>query len=120
MIYTFQKRKELNAMTVERYPDTVFERQSDGVPRMVCRKLPSVVEEVGSIGWLEDNAYRYWKLTRKQLPVFIAIRATDKMAKHYDVNYVSHLSGNSLNMAAMYISERRLFTEPITDSAMNL
>lgn len=115
MIYTFQKRKELNEMAEQRYPQTDFEWQRDGVPRMRCRVRPAVAEELCSIEQLESYAYHYWKLTRRPLPVFIALPGEDG-SYYYDVNYVSHLSDWSLGAASVYIGEHRLYAEPFADT----
>lgn len=111
MIYTFQKRKELNDMAIKRYAGTSFEIQTGGAPRMRCAQLPTVAEEIGSVGFLERNAYLYWKQTKRQLPVFIAMHSKCGLPSYYEVNYVSHLSDKSLNAAGAYIGEHRLFSE---------
>lgn len=98
-------------MAIKRYAGISFEQQTGGVPRMRCSKLPDAAEEIGSVRLLERNAYLYWKQTKRQLPVFIAIHSKCGLPSYYEVNYVSHLSDKSLNTAGAYIGERRLFAE---------
>ena len=113
MVYTFAKRKELNEMTERRYPEVSFQWQRDGLPRMHCALRPKNTEEIQSAKALEVYAYRYWTQYRKPLPVFVTMMPTKCGVEYYDVNYVSHLSPQSMAIAARYVGDHRLFAEPI-------
>lgn len=116
MIYTFSKRKELNAMTENRYPEVTFHWKRDGLPRMHSYQRPKNTEEITSTKLLEIYAYKFWQEHRKPLPVFIAIPINSGKDVYYEVNYVSHSSPQSLMLASGYISSGRLFAEPILNN----
>lgn len=113
MVYTFAKRKELNEMTERRYPEVSFQWKRDGLPRMHCTLRPKNTEEIQSVKALEVYAYRYWTQYRRPMPVFIAMIPAKHEAEYYDVNYVSHLSPQSMSIAARYVGDHRLFAEPM-------
>lgn len=115
MIYTFSKRKELNSMTEKRYPDITFHWKRDGLPRMRSYERPKNTEEITSTKLLEVYAYRFWQEQKQPLPVFIAVQ-NQAGDVYYEVNYVSHLSTQGLMHAYQYLSQGRLFAEPILNS----
>lgn len=110
MIYTFQKRKELNKLLREALPDYGYTEDREGVPRMRMDRLPVQAEPVDNTHSLELMAYRYWERCRKPMPVFLTpkTRMTGEN-ECIDVNYVSHRSDKSLALAGKYIGEGRLY-----------
>lgn len=117
MIYTYQKRKEMNAGVVARYPEVRFAENKGGVPRMQCTRLPDNVREVESLSGLEQQAYLYWKNTRQPFPVFLQVGRKDvsQLGVHYEVNYVMWQSDKSMADAGAYISQRKLFAEQLVN-----
>lgn len=109
MIYTFQKRKELNKLLREALPHYSYTEHREGVPRMRMDRLPSQAEPVESVHSLELMAYRYWEQFRQPMPVFLKPKSRTAADFDIDVNYVSHRSDRSLELAGKYIGEGRLF-----------
>ena len=68
MIYTYQKRKELNKLFREAYPSYSYTEDKEGVPRMRMDRLPATAEPVGNLHTLELMAYRYWEEHRQPMP----------------------------------------------------
>ena len=114
MIYTYQKRKDLNGIAKQRYAGVQFEECRDGVPRMQCRSLPDGVVEVRDVAELGVYAAWCWVQHRVPLPVFCAIgwNARTCTADFYEVNYVTSGSDEHLREASKYIIQGRLFAEP--------
>lgn len=109
MIYTFQKRKELNKKLREALPGYGYTEDREGVPRMRIDRLPTGAERVGDMHSLELMAYHYWEQHRLPMPVFVSLRVKTIQGEELDVNYVSHRSAGSMNTAGRYIGEGRLF-----------
>lgn len=110
MIYTFQKRKELNRMLREALPHYTYTEDREGVPRMRMNRMPTQAEPVDSAHSLELMAYRYWEQHRQPMPVFISPSKCMTAGRGcIDVNYVYHRSDKSLELAGKYIVEGRLF-----------
>ena len=110
MIYTYQKRKELNKLFRETYPSYSYTEDKEGVPRMRMERLPATAEPVGNLHTLELMAYRYWEEHRQPMPVLLTPpkRSASGEVGPVDVNYVSHRSDKSMELAARYIGEGRL------------
>lgn len=113
MIYTFGKRREMNRLLMERFPQHRFEQAPPaGVPRMSCRTLPEAVEQIDSRTALEVAAYRYMEAYNVPLPVFVGIGAGKHPSGwHWDVNYVNPYSQKSVDEATRHILGGRLFAE---------
>ena len=110
MIYTFQKRKELNRMLREALPHYTYTEDREGVPRMHMDRMPAKAGLVGDTHSLELMAYRYWERYRQPMPVFIAPKMNMSLENvSIDVNSVYHRSDKSLELAGKYIGEERLF-----------
>lgn len=113
MIYTFGKRREMNRLLMERFPQHRFEQAPpSGVPRMSCRTLPEEVEQIDNRVALEVAAYRYMEAYGVPLPVFIGVGQGKHPAEWWwNVNYVDPRSQKSIDEAARHALGGRLFAE---------
>lgn len=110
MIYTFQKRRELNKLLREMLPHYSYTEDKEGVPRMRMDRLPPQAERVDNAHSLELMAYRYWEQYRQPMPVFLTSKSCAAGEDgSIDVNYISHRSDKSLELAGKHIGEGRLY-----------
>lgn len=124
MIYTQQRRRNMNKEVRNMYPNIQFYESSGSIPVMECNKLPegaglvtdeeSFTQQVknyccrtNEMGTqLADNSLAY--------PVFILSKKLNgsKTSYYYRVNYVTY-SDASLKAAYKYITDKVLYTVPV-------
>ena len=120
MIYTQQRRKELNKATRALFPNIEFNENLNGIPVMECTRLPKGAKRIDSTNDFLDKLNRHCVHINdmgtcipdynKVLPVFIrSMELGGKNVHHYyRVNYVS-LSEISQRQAEQYINEGKLY-----------
>lgn len=120
MIYTQQRRKELNKATRALFPNIEFHENLNGIPVMECTRLPRGAKRIDSAEDFLEKLNRHSVRINdmgtcmpdysKVLPVFIrSMKLEGKNVHHYyRVNYVS-LSEISKRQAEQYINKGKLY-----------
>lgn len=123
MIYTFQRRRELNSEFMGRYFSLKSYEEKSGIPYLYVSELPTGAMQADSIRDLNvPQCSRPWNHV---VPVFIRTLIVNgengESSELYIVSYVN-CSNPSLTMAADYIASGRLYYIPgvsITEKLKN-
>lgn len=124
MNYTVSRRKALNSLfmeSTENADQLGCAEERHGPPFLSVLKLPEHYEKVVSIPALVDQSLDYWDEHRRPMPVIIqkmgcsrdlSLGSSSGMPG-YLVNYFSPYSINGTHLAMKYISEGRLYANPL-------
>lgn len=120
MIFTQQKRREMNKKMKAMYPDIKFTEHSPSIPVMECDELPSDATIITDVDRFIQSLHQKTKRTneagitftdfKKALPVFIRsmeLNGND-IRYYYRVNYVTPTDA-SIVQAIKYIREGILY-----------
>ena len=120
MIYTYQRRKAMNKVVQDLYPDIVFHEDKDSVPVMTCHELPKEAVRIDDsedfIQKVEARCSRPNEIGAfisdygKALPVFILTTELEgrEIRHFFRVNYVS-MAEASIRWAMERIYEGKLY-----------
>lgn len=119
MIYTFQRRRTLNKVIRDMFPDIKFEEDTDGVPMLKTYRLPEKAMQVTEISELLriidqncsiERCGMVYSNTKSVLPIFIETRDISRAGEriYWRVNYVM-CTEQSKREAAKYVEKGKLF-----------
>ena len=123
MLYTYQRRRALNKVVRDMYPEVNFYENTSGVPVMECNNLPQGFKQVTEAESFIQRIIRHCSKPgckdtyipdySKTFPVFIESmqltgEGSKKVEKFYRVNFVS-VSEKSLEKAGELIAEGKLY-----------
>ena len=114
MVYSYQKRKELNEAFMALYPQIEVDYKRDGVPVIHTENLPSVVAPVESLHTLKElipeTAFP-WKVV---LPVMYKIKKLNEEGEFVDLYEISYANclPKSMELAESRIDKGNLWMFP--------
>lgn len=131
MLYTYQRRRALNKVVRDMYPEVNFYENASGVPIMECNNLPQGIKQVTETESFIQRIIRHCSKPgckdtyipdySKALPVFIECmqltgEGSRRVEKFYRVNFVS-VSEKSLEKAGELIAEGKLYAAMPTNES---
>ena len=111
MIYTFKRRKQLNAqyIAIHQPRDYTF-HQFGGCERLQLVRPPLYATRLDGVKYAESLAAKYWLDYRLPMPILVRVITNARTGSEaYDVNYVNPNNHHDIELVERYIATTTVY-----------